>query len=85
LWANPFTAFQRFLASTGVALTIQPPCSPDLAPAEKLSLIPEVKIDLKGSRFQDAEEMKNATTQIIGRLHLFIYLFIPGEDVKRVL
>ena len=63
LWANSFTAVQRFLASLGAAETIQPPCLPDLAPAEYLSLIPEVKIDLKGSRFQDAEEMKkNATT-----------------------
>jgi hypothetical protein len=56
------------LASLGAAETIQPPYSSDLVPAEYFSLIPEVKIDLKGSRFQDAEEMKNATTQLNGRL-----------------
>jgi hypothetical protein len=80
LWGNSFTAVQLFLARTGVAETIQPPYSPDLAPAKYMSLIPAVKIDLKGSRFQDAEKMnKSATTQLKGRLHFF-----SEEVVKRV-
>jgi len=73
LWANSFTAVQRFLASPGAAETIQPPCSPDLGPAEYLSLIPEVKIDLKGSRFQESEKMKNSTTQRNGRFQGFYF------------
>jgi len=57
-----------------VAETIQPPYSPDLARAEYLSLIPEVKIDLKGSRFQDAEEIKkSATTQLMDAFRFFFF------------
>jgi len=46
-----------FLEKHGTVTVPQPPCSPDLAPADYF-LFPKLKIRLKGRRFQVIEDIK---------------------------
>ncbi|KAK8375413.1 hypothetical protein O3P69_008332 [Scylla paramamosain] len=52
---------QRFLAKKNIAVLEQPPYSPDLAPCD-FFLFPKLKEVMKGTRFDDADDIKKAVT-----------------------
>jgi transposase len=57
---------QCFLAKHGIAQVPQPPYSPDLAPCD-FFLFPQLKVALKGKRFEDVPAIQeNATEHLLG-------------------
>jgi hypothetical protein len=63
--AHSSSLVQTFLAKHYITQVCQPPYSPDLAPCD-LCLFSELKMPLKGRRFQSANEIKeNATRQLM--------------------
>lgn len=54
----------QFLAQHGVAVVDHPPYSPDLAPAD-FFLFPRLKGVMKGSRYADVMEIKEAVTSVL--------------------
>ena len=52
--AHNALGFREFLAKNNIAVLVQPPYSPDLAPCY-FFLFPKLKEVIKGTRFQDSE------------------------------
>ena len=48
----------------GIKTVPHPPYSPDLAPCD-FWLFPKLKVNLRGSRFETIEEMKEALTRVM--------------------
>ena len=54
----------KFLTSKNVLTVPHPPYSPDLAPCDYF-LFPKLKKTRKGKRFQNIEDIKSSTTDIL--------------------
>jgi hypothetical protein len=61
-----------FLAKHSVVEISQPPCSPDLAPAD-FFIFPVVETALKGKRFQDVEDIKKNVTAELNTVPLEVF------------
>lgn len=59
--AHNALSIREFLAKKNIAVLEQPPYSPDLAPCD-FFLFPKLKEVMKGTRFDDAEDIKKAVT-----------------------
>ena len=65
---------KRFLAEKQVPQLSQPPYSPDMAPCD-LWLFPRLKEVLRGSRFEDLEDVQRNVTKVLRS--------IPNEEFQR--
>ncbi|XP_037784685.1 histone-lysine N-methyltransferase SETMAR-like [Penaeus monodon] len=57
-------ASAKYLTEMGIKTVLHPPYSPDLAPCD-FWLSPKLKDNLRGSRFETTEEMKEAVTRVV--------------------
>ena len=56
----------EFLAHKGIITLPHPPCSPDLVPCD--FFFPEMKLQLKGRRFDRVEEIQRESQNVFGTL-----------------
>ena len=63
-----------YLTEMGIKTVPHPPYSPDLAPCD-FWMFPRLKEKLRGRRFEDVEEMKEAVTEALDTF--------PLEDYQR--
>ena len=71
---HPPTSPSSYLTETGIKTAPHPPYSPDLAPCD-FWMFPRLKEKLRGRRFEDVEEMKEAVTEALDTF--------PLEDYQR--
>lgn len=64
--APAHTSFKttEFLTTSNIALVPHPPYSPDLAPCD-FSFFPQMKLKLKGRRFETIEDVQSATREVL--------------------
>jgi hypothetical protein len=62
--AHSALSVRQFLTKNGMTTASQSPYYPDLAPCEFFQF-PRMKMDLKGKRFQNVEEMKEKTMEAL--------------------
>lgn len=66
----------------GFDLLEQPPYSPNLAPMD-LTLFPFIKSQLRGVRFEDSDEHKNATRAIVSKIDSKWYSNVFNSWLRR--
>ncbi|XP_027233874.2 uncharacterized protein [Penaeus vannamei] len=65
--AHSALSIRQFLAEKSIAVLEQPPYSPDLAPCD-FFLFPKLKGVIKGTRFEDVDDIKKAVTTELRRI-----------------